>query len=610
MKTTFDKFAKTNLKMQSFYEEMMNDREGPIFYDPQEEMEKEAQKVLTADMWSRMSMYWPLVLQTPREFRDTGISYEDTYHGIHEEFPFLDMILNKYKGEICAAGGAVANHLFLRENHVSIGGATSDVDLFFYGMDQDRATRILEDCVAMLCCATDYVGYENDQITEQNKTYYRQVRVEKNVKYVNVSFTTDRLNQNGEVISSGLGQTPTQKYKIYQFVLRIYPTLDSIVGGFDVPFSSFLYDGDNFYGTEIADWCGKNKILIANISRRSPSFEYRLVKYCRRFNLSLFFPGLDMGKLFSSTRRANMQQLEIDVKAAIVNNGYTILGIDENQNMTVDDYVYKITTDVCRADWPVFRRISFPRDKSTPRMSFSRHTNLRALNKEQVERISDYSHHHAGNGNIRSINSTSCILNNPDGVIVCLSYVERPRYLDVLDSFQEMTSNPQITVLDGEHLHKCFLQRINSVINHGFSARRSNSVCNIKGLGVGDNIIQMLKQVPTNGRKTAVDYMEHKVFYYLMRSHDTSLERATQNLQGLRWNTKNPTVQWTSSHHPIHSSAKEYYGDFYTRFRVGIPKDVVRTLFTGKNDLSCQLSRLGHDLFRHLLLYILRTYSF
>src|SRR5690606_3114530 len=148
-------------------------------------------------------------------------------------------------------------------------------DIFFYGLSESKASEVLAKCVTLLVTAVDIKGYD------ANYPDYQEVRIERGAKYVNVSFTRkDELHN-------------MQTTKIYQFILRICPALDSIVGGFDIPMSSFCWNGHDFLGTPIAVFCATQGILVANLSRRSPSFEHRLVKYCQRFNLLLYFPGLN-----------------------------------------------------------------------------------------------------------------------------------------------------------------------------------------------------------------------------------------------------------------------------------------------------------------------------
>lgn len=58
-----------------------------------------------------------------------------------------------------------------------------------------------------------------------------------------------------------------------------------------------------------------------------------------------------------------------------------------------------------------------------------------------------------------------------------------------------------------------------------------------------------------------------------------NLEKCQQNLQGIRWITRNPQRQWTSSINPIMADPREFYGKRnYLPFVIGIPKEVESAL--------------------------------
>jgi hypothetical protein len=544
-----------------------------------EAISSDVRALLTSDMRSRIMCKWPLILQE----RDCEkFPFKDGRGNIHEEFPFLDLIFAKYKGEICAAGGAVANHLFREDLNDYELKRARDVDLFFYGIREDRATQILEDCIAMLCSAVDYIGIEKDILPPKHMSY-RQVRVERNTKYVNVSFT----RYGGPIISR-------QTYRVYQFILRIYPTLDSVIGGFDIPFSSFAFDGERFWSTEIADWCMKNGMMIANISRRSPSFEHRLVKYCTRYDLELFFPGLDRDKFFAR-RIADHSKLLKDVEAAVIKNYHAFIeGVDD----LMTEFYQALDSATMKKDWPIFHRIVFPNSCVGVRMSSSKYKDLHLPTKEQTERISDYSQRYVEGSKISNLNSNACILDNPDVVIVHVSYTTRPEYETVVRDFREMMINPQVVSLDSEHLFTRCKKMVRRMTNNYGQTEWVGLI--LKSIGV-PKLSKGINKIETQAK------LLHSA---LMVKHDKTLETAVQNLKGLRWITKNLHQQWTSSHHPIHASAAEYYGEFHKRFEVGIPWEIMRLLLLGMKEKDCQFSRLGRDMFKYVMLHLLQLYGY
>lgn len=72
----------------------------------------------------------------------------------------------------------------------------------------------------------------------------------------------------------------TSRSRVYQFILRLYKTPDEILGGFDLPCCAVGYSPTlGLRATPLGAFCVANRVVIADTSRRSPSFEYRLVKY-------------------------------------------------------------------------------------------------------------------------------------------------------------------------------------------------------------------------------------------------------------------------------------------------------------------------------------------
>ena len=546
-------------------------------------------KVLTADMWSRKVRYWPLVFQIPDvkiPLTPTPPLDQDVYVDMWTDFEFLKMIILRHQGKLCVAGGAVANHLHLqpkvKERNVRSPTESRDADLFFYGVSEVEANLILKDCIALLCSTPEYVGYDEDNKHENtlkpNQIYYVHSRIERNEKYVNVHFARKCYNHIG-----GYNMT----YRVYQFVLRIYPTLDSIIGAFDVPYCSVLWDGVNFYGTEIATWCAKSGILVANISRRSPSFSYRLVKYCKRFNLKLYFPGLSQDFYKMADIAPNFEELKAKIMNAFKETKFRIGG-HRYDDMTSDSWLEDEVAEIAySSNYPQFQRIVFS-PNFTVEMSRRFNQDLHRMTKEVIERVSDYSHTHMGNGSVRTANTIACGVGNTSAVICCMSFKASIDYDDVMDIFNEMERKPVITVLTNEHLYNRYqvmkkrLEKVPlwvPIINR------------IKYLGV------------TNDKVEQDDYVDY------VYKHNANVKIAARNLKGTKWNTQNPDIQWTASHHPIHSSAKEYYGDHHIPFFVGIPSDIVVTLLAGRSDQNCSISRLNNDAFRYLMCCLLRTYS-
>lgn len=81
-----------------------------------------------------------------------------------------------------------------------------------------------------------------------------------------------------------------------QVVLRHYAAPSEVLHGFDLGAAAAGFDGARVWLTELGRFSYEHRCLVVDTSRRSLTFEARLVKYHKRgFNLVL--PGLDVGAL-------------------------------------------------------------------------------------------------------------------------------------------------------------------------------------------------------------------------------------------------------------------------------------------------------------------------
>lgn len=232
---------------------------------------KSIRKILTSDWISRKERNWKLIPYADFEkfthVDDYDSDDEETTNSVFlseyvghkksnkkytadikilfEEFKLLDVILTKFKGKIALCGGSLVRLLMGKLKSDGYGSSNIDVDLFFYNTNQQEATQILEDCMIMMA-NKQCDSFEEVQFTVEHREHV--------VNFITIS---------------------KKKIITYQFVLRIYPTLSSIIGGFDLGPSMLAYgscDGikDNMiYATELGAWSIVNKIIIVDTTRRS-----------------------------------------------------------------------------------------------------------------------------------------------------------------------------------------------------------------------------------------------------------------------------------------------------------------------------------------------------
>jgi hypothetical protein len=170
------------------------------------------------------------------------------------EFPHADLLA---KHKMVAAGGYVVSWLLYQY----CGGY--DMDIFVVGCDpNDASARVW--------------AFMRDLIARIARPY-RIVHSQHQIKIV---------FEEGEDWRS-------RTYPLeYQFILRLYPSIAHIVGGFDISTCGVAHDGLGAYATKLAKWSLKRKCILVDVTRSSPSFAQRVKKYHRDKMLDVVFVGV------------------------------------------------------------------------------------------------------------------------------------------------------------------------------------------------------------------------------------------------------------------------------------------------------------------------------
>jgi hypothetical protein len=269
------------------------------------------ERVLVADI---CSIYWSRPIPQPLPPIDALL----------ECFPLLKLILSE---RIIAAGGAVAKAIWQRH-------LTCDVDLFFI---DDISKGFSYDPFEHLCEVIKQI----DTAWLIHPTHRSHiVRNENAVSYYA-----------GAIIDSGY-----TKYTQYQFVLRVYPSVGHVLGGFDIQAAAvaLVCVGGNcsinpapaykIVTTKFGQWSCQNRIIIADTTRRSKSYEQRLFKYSRY--CKIVFPGLRADKIIEARKlQRDAYYAELDV---LLKEQYLKRRPETDTPVLDRDRIYAVAKDAVR----------------------------------------------------------------------------------------------------------------------------------------------------------------------------------------------------------------------------------------------------------------------
>ena len=154
---------------------------------------------------------------------------------------------------LVVAGGALVNIITKSDAKLN------DVDLFVYGLNKKDTTEKIDQVISHIKQKAADMNYET------------RAYMNKNVINLYV-FDTKKLLQ-------------------IQIILRLYDSLTKILMGFDVDCCAVAFNGSNILTTVRGEYALKHRVNVANLQRRSPSYENRLIKYSfRGFDVVTDFP--------------------------------------------------------------------------------------------------------------------------------------------------------------------------------------------------------------------------------------------------------------------------------------------------------------------------------
>jgi hypothetical protein len=570
---------------------------GPINYDSSDDLlmvptyqDQWPTRNLMRGLMQGLGQPPPIEESNSYKFYLKELNYNITDFSInfYDKFPHIKPLLEKYKGKLAVCGGAVTRTL-LSGHHDK-----TDVDLFFYKSSKEEAFAILLDCVATLVA-----NYKGGRAIIERKLYVTNVILES----VDTSST------------------------VYQFIHRIYPTLDSILGGFDIGCSAVGFDGEKVYGTPLGVYSITKKCLIVDTTRRSTSFEHRILKYARA-GFAIIFPGITIGKankirmpsndkdLYQKGRKVNLIIRKLGLYFSEDFQSYNDILGSGNSDIFLDQL--KVTQDTVKT-----RKRIITDYETTPEDMLRRFTDYGADEDYR------WKHKTMSNGTVLRANNIEAVSvfvifprekeSEAGGLTLFKHFPEHYSYDDVIAAFIDIISNPQLK-FDETYKGRAFayiakkqkridagsdyVNRLSTEVR--LFAEMAPKMRTLQADLKSSQALPVLQQI----QKEKMDEMV-LIVDLLNDRMKANLAKAKDRLTGMQWIDQEPGRQWTSSINPVVKKPEDFYGEYYVPFGLGIPCKIETTLrLMRKFRKGSFFAELPGDLFKLLLIYILRAYTY
>lgn len=540
--------------------------------------------VLSEDSLYRKQNYWPLIPES--EFENYITSEElpflsatgNYYHPkscnnrwyfnkevFFARFPAIPIILDTFPNNVCIAGGFYTND---PNTDICI-----DVDIFVYGCDKNVADMIIKQACQIITIK-DLHPIKKSPVRRQ---LFPDPAEEKEQENAPIWF------QKGKNVINAI-TFDGNRYTKYQFIFRLYPTLNSIVGGFDIGASAVLMKHDGIFATPLGAFSLVNEMIIVDISRRSTTFAKRLNKYMLR-GFKIVFPGFSKDvdffsdsqkkhKEFVEKTREMMEEFQIIFKAY---NGFDCYDGNFSSRISVED-AFEVKNEIDLLDFKI---------------GVSNELSVQTKEKD----LSDY-----GDSTEFCIESSnfSALIN--DKTERCFATHEFVFGNDM--SFDE-------------HWNKIIFDVNIPVYEYGFLTNAKefyygwygDNVRMIRAYGIFSEQVHEWKkqrrgkryQKFHGDREKVVEEVQAKIISFL----EEKKKEAREQIKGIEWTTENPGRQWTSSFNPEIVKATDFYGDkFYTPVYTFITPEVETLLRLARRQNGNVWSLVSRDVFNLIIAQI------
>ena len=330
-------------------------------------------------------------------------------------------------------------------------------------------------------------------------------------------------------------------------VLRLYNTKSEILHGFDIGASAVGWDGEEILFTTLSKFTYDYQTIIVDLSRRSTTFEKRLVKYVNRTRYNLIFYDFNMEKINDYEAYGKYQ-----LKKIYRMNYITLTVIDDE---AYGEYFTSIKS----------RQTFIHHNKPMSLLSQS----LLKFNNVNNTNTCDYKPSSSDSHNIK------CLLND-----------------DLENIYLKITQFN--ATINGQNFYGKInmdtIKNVDKIINVKFLIKHYKKILiNNKYIDIlpdydiNDNILNVLCIILRNQNYFVKPYeilryivsgkiSGRDVHNFLKHMINKNIRKIKKNAKKINdkdrtelfhWNVQNPTTQLTSSINPLIKDPKDWYGKFY-----------------------------------------------
>lgn len=230
------------------------------------------------DIWEKSNEHHPIKenIFVQKGFIQDSVGYssweefsEKVINRLNLKFTYLQDLLKEFEGSLILAGGSVYKSCIDARD-------CEDADIFFIDSNVEENPDIPK--------YTDLLGRAVSFLIQKYTATGKYIVYLSRNEHVTTVFCESIWN-------SDIFDDEMLQDKKFQFVHRMYPNIGSVLGGFDIGICMLAYTGSKIVATELGAWSLFNRSIIVDTTRRSTSYEHRLLKHSRYTHL--IFPGLD-----------------------------------------------------------------------------------------------------------------------------------------------------------------------------------------------------------------------------------------------------------------------------------------------------------------------------